>query len=346
MADKILPRICCLDGCQNPVTARGWCNVHYRRWIKHGDPNYVAIHVKKRCSVNGCSNYALARGWCSKHWSRWRSTGNPEGFKRKGRWSKSEIDILVEKYSDVPNEELVKQHFPNRNIRSLQMKAQTLGLRKTKEAKVAALREMYDRLAARNTGVLLAERVHMECRICGTGFTKTKNYVANGYESFCSKKCADKAKTLVTGEDHPLYSLVDRKCKFCKTVFKAKPAKVKCGEAVFCGKPCAGSYSIRQQGGRISTLEVAVEKTLKKLGMDYIPQKRIGRFLCDFYLPNMNTVIECDGEYWHSLPKVIERDKRKNKEIARRGMVMIRLTESAIREDCDAAVTSAIEKAA
>ncbi|MBR0913127.1 HNH endonuclease [Bradyrhizobium japonicum] len=35
MAD---PRICSVDGCAKCVIARGWCNIHYRRWKKHGDP--------------------------------------------------------------------------------------------------------------------------------------------------------------------------------------------------------------------------------------------------------------------------------------------------------------------
>lgn len=38
----LLPRgilkVCLIDGCGNPVKARGWCNKHYCRWQRHGDP--------------------------------------------------------------------------------------------------------------------------------------------------------------------------------------------------------------------------------------------------------------------------------------------------------------------
>lgn len=29
---------CSIDGCGNPMYLRGWCNSHYLRWRRHGDP--------------------------------------------------------------------------------------------------------------------------------------------------------------------------------------------------------------------------------------------------------------------------------------------------------------------
>jgi hypothetical protein len=31
-------RICAVDGCGKPVKARDWCNAHWLRWWRHGDP--------------------------------------------------------------------------------------------------------------------------------------------------------------------------------------------------------------------------------------------------------------------------------------------------------------------
>lgn len=31
------PSLCSIEGCGEPVFARGWCQMHYRRWMRHGD---------------------------------------------------------------------------------------------------------------------------------------------------------------------------------------------------------------------------------------------------------------------------------------------------------------------
>lgn len=30
--------ICSIEECANPKVSRGWCNAHYKKWIRHGDP--------------------------------------------------------------------------------------------------------------------------------------------------------------------------------------------------------------------------------------------------------------------------------------------------------------------
>lgn len=34
---------CHVDGCAKPVKSRGWCQMHYFRWRRHGDPNALMI---------------------------------------------------------------------------------------------------------------------------------------------------------------------------------------------------------------------------------------------------------------------------------------------------------------
>lgn len=70
---------CVIEGCGRPNAAHGWCQMHYRRWRKHGDPNVVTLELAraKRCSIVGCERSHLARGWCNQHYQRWATYGDP-----------------------------------------------------------------------------------------------------------------------------------------------------------------------------------------------------------------------------------------------------------------------------
>lgn len=71
-------RTCSIEGCERPAKARTWCNTHYERWRRHGDPLMILpfnprivhgkwnapewrtwAHMKERC-LNP-NNHAYAR---------------------------------------------------------------------------------------------------------------------------------------------------------------------------------------------------------------------------------------------------------------------------------------------
>lgn len=65
-------RICSIEGCNKPVTARGWCGAHYVRWMRHGDPlagrtpwgdplNWLRAHVSHPDRIN-CLTWPFATG--------------------------------------------------------------------------------------------------------------------------------------------------------------------------------------------------------------------------------------------------------------------------------------------
>ena len=75
---------CSIDGCGKKHLARTYCTLHYRRFMKFGDPlrepNFQYI-----CSIDGCGKPHLARKVCAMHYGRWRSTGDPLATKKGGR---------------------------------------------------------------------------------------------------------------------------------------------------------------------------------------------------------------------------------------------------------------------
>src|SRR5665213_380423 len=93
---------CKIEGCEKPKSKRGWCEMHYSRWWRRGDPmirlerggpgkgRKPLIHGTQLksdetiCAVDGCNRLWDARGWCLMHYKRWSKTGDPLGILPRG----------------------------------------------------------------------------------------------------------------------------------------------------------------------------------------------------------------------------------------------------------------------
>ncbi len=80
--------------------------------------------------------------------------------------------------------------------------------------------------------------------------------------------------------------------------------------------------------------ETKIEKILYEFlssgGVIFEKQKPIGSFIVDAYVPEINLVIEADGNYWHGTPRGLETDARKNLYLTKNNFKLIRLTETEI----------------
>lgn len=73
-------RICSVNGCNNSQYSRGYCERHYRRLIKYGDPTGCPPKFQKpKCSVAVCTKTAECAGYCKAHYSRLKRHGDPLG---------------------------------------------------------------------------------------------------------------------------------------------------------------------------------------------------------------------------------------------------------------------------
>lgn len=74
-------RTCTFPGCARPLRSSTFCQIHYSRFKKHGDPSIV---LRKRqptqptvCTIESCEKPCYSKGWCYKHYENNRKRGNP-----------------------------------------------------------------------------------------------------------------------------------------------------------------------------------------------------------------------------------------------------------------------------
>jgi len=96
----------------------------------------------------------------------------------------------------------------------------------------------------------------------------------------------------------------------------------------------SGIRSIRKI--KDTSIELAFEKILKQLNLNYEKQYSIvidNLYSCvDFFLPDYNIIIECDGDYWHNRKDMIKQDKLKNQLWSLQGYTVLRFWEHAIND--------------
>lgn len=90
MGDDARPtRHCSEDDCDRPHYARGWCAMHYKRWLRTGSLD--GPQPPSTCQVEGCTRPATSRGWCHGHYQRWIRNGDVDAAVPLGRRRQPEI---------------------------------------------------------------------------------------------------------------------------------------------------------------------------------------------------------------------------------------------------------------
>lgn len=88
-----------------------------------------------------------------------------------------------------------------------------------------------------------------------------------------------------------------------------------------------------------SSIERLLKARLDLEGIKYVPQYRVkGASTIDIALPDQRVAIYCDGNYWHSLPHVINRDRVSNVDLWLQAWQVLRFKETQLRTDLDACV--------
>ncbi len=95
---------------------------------------------------------------------------------------------------------------------------------------------------------------------------------------------------------------------------------------------------------RETAIEAKIYAELERRGITFVKQQVIdGLWVVDALIPGARIVIECDGEYWHSLPKMQDRDKKKDSYLRSRKYKVFRFPEAAIHADVKECVQRVVD---
>lgn len=84
-----------------------------------------------------------------------------------------------------------------------------------------------------------------------------------------------------------------------------------------------------------TSIEVKIQNFLKFMGIEFFTHQCMSiehSYQCDIFIPSMNLVIECDGDYWHKYPIGRDIDKIRTKELIEKGFKVFRLWECEIKK--------------
>lgn len=82
--------------------------------------------------------------------------------------------------------------------------------------------------------------------------------------------------------------------------------------------------------GKMTKLEKKGYAKLDEAGFEYEPQKQIDYYLVDAYIPEYNTIVEFQGQYWHSRDDIKSKDEAKRKFFKQKGYKLVEVWEQDI----------------
>jgi len=104
--------------------------------------------------------------------------------------------------------------------------------------------------------------------------------------------------------------------------------EMRCGKALEMRKNASLNF-------KDTNIERKVENYLLFNDILYVKQYWTGCSFTDFWLPETNTIIECDGDYWHNLPGRKESDVKQTKWLEENDYIVYRFKGSEIIKNVD-----------
>ena len=164
-------------------------------------------------------------------------------------------------------------------------------------------------------GAFATKKRAYNCDNCGKEYHATPNCIEKFGRRFCSLACSTDSKRLQE----------IRTCNACGCAFSVQPNRVKSGRGQFC---CMRCY----RTGTMTLPEKIADRWLESHRIPHEHQKHFRIGYVDFYIPEINTVIEVDGDYWHGTEKQQNKDKSRDAYLSACGIKVVRVKECDLKK--------------
>lgn len=170
----------------------------------------------------------------------------------------------------------------------------------------------------------------VECSFCRKKIYRKRKLINKSKIFFCDRRCKSKAQIgHFVGEKSPRWTGGDQEvlCLLCKDKVLRRLSLVQKRNRFFCSGKCWGIYQNKYiQKNKNTDIEILMEEILIKTGLNYQSQYVIPKIgIADFYIPEQNLLIFCDGEYWHNFPYGKFRDRRQMEQLKKLEYQVLRL---------------------
>jgi len=113
-------------------------------------------------------------------------------------------------------------------------------------------------------------------------------------------------------------------CRNCGAEYEKRPSEIAGGRGKYCSRGCA---ALGRPIARRSVIgDEAIAQWASTATVPFEAEKRFGRWSIDLAIPSIGVAIELDGEYWHSIPEVAAKDRRKDAALTAAGWTVHRIT--------------------
>lgn len=171
-----------------------------------------------------------------------------------------------------------------------------------------------------------------ECEYCKKVFTyfEDKRFT----RKYCSNKCCTES---LKGREHQISEEGNKKRlvhimklnsrprdNYNKESYRTPEFKEKCRKKRL-------SQTFLKQG---TDIEIMMKTAFDSIGLKYEhPYNLDGKFICDFGFPEAKIIVECDGSYWHSLPRNKHYDKLKESYCIKHNWLLLRFNDLQIKSN-------------